>query len=232
MDGDTVHLGRLLAAAGVTELVVVTATAPTLSGDQQPILTPPPSELVPALERQVDLFLSPGSGGGVLAFVNRASHGVTSTRPGTLDPQATAGGYWASRNWTPALDPATLSGRVARGTLFVGYAPAGDFVATVDGAPVPRGSAYGLGSAFKVPAGTAQVSLDAFPWNGILASLVLALWLGVGVLVLGPDRVARAWRRLFARPSGAGDGPDLDPGAADVPAAVVHDGARPLEEGP
>jgi len=229
MHGDTVHLGRLLATAGITNVVVVTATAPSLAGLQTPIVTPPPATLLPALRHQQDLASVPG-GGGVVAFANEASHAVSSTRPEPLDPAAPAGSFGASRYWSPALDPTTLSGPVPKGTLFAALAPAGDFAATVDGTAVARSSAFGTGATWAVTKGTAKITLDALPLNGLLAALVLMLWVLVAVLMVGTDRFARGWRRIGpARPRpGAPRAPDAAQGtlagASEPEPGSPHDG--------
>lgn len=206
MHDATVHLGRLLATAGITTVIVVSATAPTLAGQQHPIESPPPAALVPALRHQQDLTVEPG-GGGVLTFVNDATHGITAVRPEPLDASAGPGNFGASRFWKPVLDPATRSGRVPAGTLLATLAPAGDFAATVDGKSVPETVAYGWAASWAVPKGTAQISLDAMPLNAMLASVVLALWLAVCLLAVGPDRLARAWRRLRGTPPTRADPP-------------------------
>jgi hypothetical protein len=211
INDDTVHLGRLLAAAGIMTVIVVSATAPTLGGTQSAIATPPPAALLPALRHQQDLAATPGIG-GVAAFVNDAGHGITAVRPEPLAEDADPGTLSGARGWTAALDPTTLSGPVPKGTLLASLAPAGDFTATVDGASVARQGAYGWAASWSVPSGTASISLDAWPLNALLASVVVAMWVVVAMLVIGLDRVARLRRRLRS-PSHAAPSAPLDAAA-------------------
>jgi GT2 family glycosyltransferase len=222
MAGHTVHLGRLLAVAGVAYVVVVSATAPTLAGSQEPIATPPPGALLPALHRQLDLASAPGSGGAQV-FVNTSWRGLVAQRAQPLDPNAGAGGYGASRAWSPALSSATATGPVRDGTLVAGLAPAGDFTVTVNGVAAPRQSAFGWAGSWRVRAGAASLVLDAWPLNAALAALTLALWALAVAVAVGPERwarVRRAVRRRPATPVGplvVGPGPDPDP----VPVAAA-----------
>ena len=191
--GDTVHLGRLLAAAGILAVVVVGGTAPSVTG-QQPIVTPPPGSLLPALRRQVDL-VDESDVGGVDLFLNTASHGVVAERPQPLATTAAPGTFWGARYWRAALDPTSSTGAVPGGTVLAALAPAGDFTLSVDGVAAPRASAYGWAASWRVPKGRAVLSLDVLPLNAVLAALVLVLWLAVLVVAIGPERLARLWRR-------------------------------------
>ncbi len=201
--GDTVHLGRLLAAAGVYAIVVVTATAPALSG-QQPISTPPPPGLLVALSHQVDLYAE-SEVGGVDLFINTASHGIVAIRRQPLSETASPGSFWGARYWRPVLDPATGTGTTRGGTLLGTLSPAGDFTVTVDGKVATRSPAFGWASSWRVGPGTATLSLAAPPFNAILAALVLVMWLAVLVAAVGVDRLERfaAWvRRRPRAPTG------------------------------
>jgi GT2 family glycosyltransferase len=222
MRGETIHLGRLLATAGIAYVVVVTATAPALEGNQHPIETPPPAELLPSLRHQLDLAAEPLAGGADV-FVNTAWRGVVARRPQPLDPAASAGGFGASRYWTPALGSTSWTGTVATGTLLAGLAPAGDFSATVGTATLSRRSAFGWAASWQAPAaGIARISLDAWPLNAVLATFLLLCWLGVIALAIGPERLVRLRRALRGRP-----GPDTGDGhagdAKHAPSAATVD---------
>ena len=225
MRGETVHLGRLLAAAGVAYVVVVTATAPALQGNQQPIATPPPGGLLPSLDRQLDLAAEPPAGGADV-FVNTAWRGITSHRLQPLDPAATPGGFFASRYWSPVLGSTSWTGVVPKGTLLAALAPAGDFTATSGSTTLSRSSAFGWAASWRLPAaGTARIALDAWPINGVLAVLVLLGWLAAALLVLGSERLVRLSRSLGTRrgrPDAAGvadEAATRDDVEADVPTA-------------
>jgi hypothetical protein len=198
LDGQTVQLGRLLAAGGITNVIVVTATAPTLAGLQQSIATPPPAALLPALRHQQDLAMQP-AGGGAVEFANRSTHGVTANRAAPIPASATPGSLAGVAGWTPSLAPTTGTGPVRAGTLLGALAPAGDFAATVNGTAVPRGLAFGWAPAWQVQKGLAQITLDAFPFNGLLAALVLLLWVAVAAAALGADRFERFARFVRVR---------------------------------
>jgi GT2 family glycosyltransferase len=214
MRGRTVQLGRLLAAAGITSIVVVAGTAPTLSGTQQALATPLPRALLPALRRQQDLAAQPGAG-GVTLFINTAARGILATRSEPLSPTASPGSAADAKSWTPALDPVTWSGPVASGTLLGALAPSGDFTATVDGKAVPRSSAFGWAESWNVPAGTAKVSLSTLPLNAVLAALVLALWACACLAAIGLDRLRRLSRFLRRRGLVPVE-PDVDPALGEA----------------
>jgi len=98
--GETVDLGRRLAAAGVRYVVVTDALSPSVPGAPAPPAYPVPAGLVPALARQVDLRTVPVGPGGVTVFENssftRASARAAGAAQGTggsaaiLDPLGAA----------------------------------------------------------------------------------------------------------------------------------------------
>jgi hypothetical protein len=190
MRGDTVQLGRLLAAAGVTSVVVVSAIAPTLSGTQEPGATPLPGALLPALRRQRDLDAAPGGGTGVNLFTVTEAHGVFATRRQPLAPAAPAASFDASRFWVPALSADGWSGQLQPGTLLGTLAPSDDFSATLGHRTLVRSPAYGWAESWSVPtSGAARVQLTAAPLNALLAALVLLAWAAVVLGALGIDRL-------------------------------------------
>jgi hypothetical protein len=71
MRGETVRLGRALAADGIRDVVVLTALAPRAPGAAAPTAAVPPG-LVAALARQDDLRTVPVGAGGVTLFENTA----------------------------------------------------------------------------------------------------------------------------------------------------------------
>jgi GT2 family glycosyltransferase len=72
-NGATVRLGALLAPEGVRYLIVPTAHAPVLSGEQSAVADPPPVLLLDGLAAQLDLRELPAEG-GTLVFENTAWH--------------------------------------------------------------------------------------------------------------------------------------------------------------
>jgi hypothetical protein len=88
MAGTTLRLGALLAPAGIRYVVVPTAPAPVLLGEQTPALALPPSSLLRALEAQTDLRQLPRED-GVLVWANAAW--APADGAGTLGPGASSG---------------------------------------------------------------------------------------------------------------------------------------------
>lgn len=197
--GQTVLLGRLLAAAGVGTVAVVTATAPSLAGTQQTTAVPPPPALLAALRRQVDLSSYPGTGSGLVLFGVSESHGIIASRTEPLSPSAQASAASSARYWRPALSAGTWSGTSGPATILASLAPAGDFVATLDGASLPASSAFGWARSFTVPRrGSVRIRLDAVPLDALLAAAMLAAWVLVLAGALGADRLLR-FRRAMRR---------------------------------
>ena len=89
MSGGTVHLGRLLAPAGVRYVVVVDALAPSMAGGSTPsVSAPAPAGLVADLLAQDDLQAQPGVL-GLQVFANGAAMPVTAERV-----RARGGSWW------------------------------------------------------------------------------------------------------------------------------------------
>ncbi len=198
MAGGTVHLGRLLAPAGVRYVVVVDALAPSLVGSEpESVSAPPPPGLDEDLLQQSDLQVVPGVMGAQV-FENGDAMPVTGSRSTALPahessfPSATD-----VVGWQPVLsalaDGAAGTGAVPAGTLYAGYAPAGAFGLTVNGHAVTRQPAFGWAAQYPVTAaGRATLSLSRFPFipMGVLAEL--AVWVVLALVVVGrPRRVQR-----------------------------------------
>src|SRR5580692_6754250 len=84
VSGGTVHLGRLLAPAGVRYVVVVDGLAPSMVGTVPPsVSAPPPPRLTADLLQQGDLQVVPGEV-GVQVFENGEVMPVTAQRPAAL----------------------------------------------------------------------------------------------------------------------------------------------------
>ncbi|MDE3107042.1 MAG: glycosyltransferase [Acidobacteriota bacterium] len=176
--GRTVRLGSLLAAAGISTIVVMNAAAPELPGVQQVPLRPAPRTLVTALTNQSDLALELQTA-SVEVFTNSLFHGiVASTPPG-------------STTLTPLFSAASFAGAVTPGVSVVaGLAPAGAFALDVDGHATPRATFGSWTPYYQVPDSPTSTSgelvLRQFPLNGLIALFTLSMWsvvwLGFGVV--------------------------------------------------
>jgi GT2 family glycosyltransferase len=147
--GGTVHLGRLLAAAGVRYIVVVDGLSPADGNLQASVAAPPPPGLQRALLDQNDLQVVPGVF-GVQVYENGEDIAVTAQRAAPVPPSTRALSYPSAADvagWQPVLDAlsprAPTTGAVAAGTVYAGYAPAGSFTLTVDGRAAARRPAFG-----------------------------------------------------------------------------------------
>ncbi|HEX4433692.1 MAG TPA: glycosyltransferase [Acidimicrobiales bacterium] len=195
--GGTVHLGRLLAPAGVRYVVVVDALAPSLVGTgPQSVSAPPPAGLNTDLLEQNDLQAVPGLM-GVQVYDNAADLPVTATRATALPVRAmTYPGAADVAGWQPVLsalaDGGAATGAVPPGTLYAGYAPAGAFSLTVNGHAVARQPAFGWAAQYAVSdKGNATLSLARFPFIPLAVLVELAAWLVLAVALLGRPRRAR-----------------------------------------
>jgi hypothetical protein len=208
VSGGTVHLGRLLAAAGVRFIVVVDGLAPTDGNLTATVAAPPPAGLQRALLDQNDLQIVPGVF-GVQVYENGEDIPVTAQRATALPAPTTALAFPSAADavgWQPvltALANAPATGPVAAGTLYAGYAPAGSFTLTVDGHRVARRPAFGWAGQYPgVPAGPAQLSFSRPPRVPLVVLLELIAWFLLGVALLGWRRWPFRLSRL-SRPEGA-----------------------------
>jgi hypothetical protein len=201
--GGTVHLGRLVAAAGVRYIVLVQGLAPSTVGSLAPsVNAPPPPGLETDLLEQADLHLVPGDV-GISVFQNDETMPVTAQRAAPLP----AGSDWTYPSgadvvgWKPVL--ATMSGSasaaahgpVQDGTLYAGYAPAGRFALTVDGRPVTQRPAFGWAAQFASPKGGAGLSLSQFPFVPLAVTAEVVVWVVLAGALVGRRRRARPAHR-------------------------------------
>ncbi len=191
--GGTVHLGRLLAPAGVRYVVVVDALAPSMVGTgPASVSAPPPAGLNADLLQQDDLQVVPGVL-GVQVYENGAAVPVTATRAGALPTRASSYPSAADvAGWQPvlsALSDGPATGAVPPGTLYAGYAPAGAFALTVDGHTPARQAAFGWAAQYAVAAkGRATLSLSQFPLVPLAVLLELVAWLVLALALIGRPR--------------------------------------------
>ena len=142
--------------------------APEVAGVQKVPRRTAPTNLVEALNRQVDLSLVLQTR-WVEVFANSMFHGVVA--------QSTPSG-----GLTPVLgEPGTTGALTPGGDVVAGLAPASAFRLEVNGQPAPRAPSTSWAGVYQVTAATAQptgeVVVDRFPWNGVLAALTLLAWL-------------------------------------------------------
>ena len=195
--GGTVHLGRLLAPAGVRYVVVVDALAPPLVGTTPAsVSAPPPAGLGTDLLEQDDLQVVPGVL-GVQVFENGVDLPVTAARANALPVHASSyPGAADVAGWQPVLRSlaggAPATGSVPAGTLYAGYAPAGSFALTLDGHAVARQPAFGWAAQYALATkGTATLSLARLPFIPLAVLLELAVWVVLAGAVIGRLRPAR-----------------------------------------
>jgi hypothetical protein len=198
LSGGTVHLGRLLAPAGVHDVVVVEGLAPSTVGTQPAsVNAPPPSALQTDLLQQNDLQVVPGVSNVQVYQVNE-NMPVTGERTAPLPAVA----QWSNPGaadvvgWQPVLrdlsqgEPAT--GAVTAGTLYAGYAPAGSFAVTAAGHSVARRPAFGWAAQYAVPAGRISLSLSQFPYVPLAVLLEVLAWVALLLRLVGRRRRGRA----------------------------------------
>lgn len=211
--GATTHAGRLLAPAGVSDVVVLTASVPPLAGLQSAVALPPPASLLEGLERQTDLALVAKSS-GMFIYANKRFHGIVAQRSEPLDTSTTSSDQNSVEGWSPALRGEDFSGETAAGQVIAGLAPANAFALEVDGHAVDRTTVLGWAAGYQSPGGVATLVLHQFPLNGILALFTLFLWLsylfGFGVTERLGELIGRRQRRAIAPAQLAEVVPSLD----------------------
>jgi GT2 family glycosyltransferase len=194
VSGGTVHLGRLLAPAGIRYVVVVDALAPSMVGTTvSSVSAPPPPGLNTDLLEQDDLQVVPGVLGAQV-YENGDAMTVTATRATALP--ALTSPYPSEADvagWQPVLSALSsggaATGPVPAGTLYAGYAPAGNFALTVDGRAVARQPAFGWAAQYAVGAkGQASLSLSAFPYIPLAVLLELLAWVLLAGALIGRPR--------------------------------------------
>jgi GT2 family glycosyltransferase len=203
----TVHLGRLLAPAGVRYVVVIEGLAPSTVGNAPAsVSAPPPAGLQQALLGQDDLRVVPGEQ-GVQVYQNGEDMPVTAER-GTPLP---AGRDWSYpkgpdvAGWQPALTALSrgtaATGAVPAGTVYAGYAPSGSFPLTVNGRTAKQRPAFGWAAQYQTTDGHASLSYSAFPYVPLAVLLELVAW-----VILVAALVGLPHRRRGSTPSHAAAG--------------------------
>ena len=196
VSGGTVHLGRLLAPAGVRYVVIVDGIAPATSGSAT-VTAPPPPGLQRDLLEQDDLQVVPGVL-GVQVYENSEYMPVTATRNVGLAP-VTEWSYPSAPDivgWQPALSAlaagAPAQGLVSAGTLYAGYAPAGSFAYSGPGGTATGRPAFGWAAQYATKAGPARLALSQFPLVPIGVLLEVAAWVALVAAIVGRRQHRRA----------------------------------------
>ena len=193
LNGGTVHLGRLLASAGVRYIVVLDGLAPSAVGSlPAEVSAPPPAGLATDLLAQDDLHVVPGEM-GVQVYENDELMPVTAQRAAPLPPVRTWSypGPADVAGWQPVLGSSTspaASGAVAPGTVYVGYAPAGSFTLVGEGRASLRRPAFGWAAQYPVSRGRATLSLSQFPYVPLGVTLEVAAWVVLAAALWGRRR--------------------------------------------
>ena len=195
----TTHAGRLLAPAGVSDIVVLTASVPPLAGLQSAVPLPPPTALIDGLDRQSDLALVAKSS-GLLIYANKRFHGIVAQRTAPLSAATTSSDQDSVEGWSPALHGEDLAGEVAAGQVIAGLAPASAFALEVDGHAVKRSTVLDWAAGYRTTGGAARLVLHQFPLNGLLALFTVFLWVsylfGFGVTERLGELMGRRQRRV------------------------------------
>ena len=180
LESRTVHLGQLLARAGVSTIVVMNTSAPEISGVANAPYRAVPATLFAALARQTDLALVLQTS-AVDIFSNAKFYGLVSQSTSSSPPQ-------------PILANLFLRGIVrSSATVSAALAPASAFALNVNGSPAPRSVSFGWAPTFKVgsyhEAAYGQLVVRQFPWNGLVALMALLLWAAAGYGFTGRRRL-------------------------------------------
>ena len=191
----TVSLASVLAPAGISAVVVVTAAAPRVPGERSADVRTLPAGLLRGLQDQDGLSLELSTS-SVTVFANAEFHGLYSE----VDPKTGLS--------SPLFSSSSASGPLHPGwrQVHLALAPASAFSLDVNGHPTPRDTSNGWVPTYQVPTSTktqvATVSLHQFPLNGILAMFTLGMWL---IIWLGFGWIQRLEWLFVGRPRRRGE---------------------------
>jgi hypothetical protein len=214
-DDGTDRLGQLLSPAGVRYVVVITALAPEIQGQQSTESLPVPGDLLPALGRQLDLS-TVLSGTGLTVYQNTdwlpSRVEFVSTRPRAGGPPGAP-----STVATPVLPGPVAStsfqGPLAAGTVQSALAPANRWALTVDGRSIGRLQARGWVGRYPVPvAGAGVLGFAGGPWPGLALAYSVLVWLLAVVAVVGRRQIGQQLSRLRRRQAQSSSPPRSDDG--------------------
>jgi hypothetical protein len=204
----TDRLGNLVAPAGVRYIVVLTAVAPVIAGQQSPTAYPVPADLLPALGRQLDL--QPVlSGTGMTIFANVDWVPMRADVPGRPGSAVALSSPLAAGPGSPVVPgaqavlpgaPASRSfeGQLSAGTIFSSAAPSGDWnLTTASGATAPRSSSFGWAARYAVATDTTGTLRFDGGLEPLLAGLFsIVAWGLVLTALVDRRRLRREWERV------------------------------------
>ncbi len=199
VSGGTVHLGRLLASAGVRYVVVLDGVAPSMVGTvPASVSAPPPPGLVTDLLEQDDLQVVPGEL-GVQVFENGEDMPVTAARAAGLPTGAGVVLPGRRRRGRVATRAERAVGRWARHRPGDGRHPVRR-VCTRGELHPQRGRPLGAPAALRSvgrrstppPPGAASLTLSQFPFVPLAVALELAAWVVLAAALVGRPRRAPA----------------------------------------
>jgi hypothetical protein len=227
-DDGTDRLGQLLSHGGIRYVVVITALAPQIQGQQSTESLPVPGDLLPALGRQLDLT-TVLSGTGLTVFQN------TDWLPSRVEfvptgPSAGRPVGASSTVATPVLPGPVAStsfqGSLAAGTVQSALAPASRWTLTVDGRSITTLRTRSWVGRYQVPApGAGVLGFAGGPWPGLALTYSVLVWLLAVVAVVGRRQIGQQLSRLRRRrapPASAPPRPDDRETSDDVAWAESH----------
>ncbi len=196
-EGRTTELGALLAPAGIRDVVVLQALAPSVPGVESASAFPTPPALMRGLLAQDDLRLVPG-GEGFEVFVDTVALPLRAERSsalGGLPEWATWPAGRQLQGWHGVLAGAAggqrYQGTVRGGPVVAAYAPGGRWQLEVDGRRAPRRPAYGWAAQFSAPSGRAELRFFGSPLVPAGLFVEVLVWVGAASVLLGRRRARR-----------------------------------------
>jgi GT2 family glycosyltransferase len=203
--GRTDRLGSMIAPAGVRYVVVLTAVAPEISGEQSPTAYPVPNDLLPSLGHQLDL--APVlSGTGITVFSNAdwiPQRAEVPGRPGAaitlVSPLAAGPALPGAVPVLPGVAAArSYRGPLVAGTVVAAVAPAGRWeLVGGTGTVEQRSSAFGWAARYSVPSPTtATLRFDDGLLPLVIGVFSVMAWGLALVALVDRRRIRREWERV------------------------------------
>ena len=204
----TDRLGSLLAPAAVRYVVVLTAVAPEIAGEQSPTAYPVPADLLPALGHQLDL--APVlSGTGITVYANAdwfPQRAEVPGAPGTAGPVTTPPGSSPGTVAVPGAVPVlagpaaarSYSGPLVPGTVVASVAPSGSWsLVSRSGTTATRSPVFGWAARYAVPIRTTgTLGFDGGLLPPLLGLYSILAWVFALAALVDRRRIRREWERV------------------------------------